>query len=43
MKEIPFYVPSIDQNEKNLIQEVLSLKGASKIEELEDLMCEYIG
>ena len=43
MKEIPFYVPSIDQNEKNLIQEVLSLKGASKIEELEDLICEYIG
>ncbi len=43
MKEIPFYLPSIDQNEKNLIQEVLSLKGASKIEELEDLMCEYIG
>ncbi len=43
MKEIPFYLPSIDQNEKNLIQEVLSLKGASKIEELEDLICEYIG
>jgi dTDP-4-amino-4,6-dideoxygalactose transaminase len=43
MKEIPFYLPSIDQNEKNLIQEVLSLKGASKIEELEDLICEYVG
>ncbi len=43
MKEIPFYVPSIDQEEKALINEVLSLKGASKIEELEDLVCEYIG
>ncbi|RUM67228.1 MAG: aminotransferase DegT, partial [Sulfurospirillum sp.] len=43
MKEIPFYLPSIDLNEKNLIQEVLSLKGASKIEELEDLICEYVG
>lgn len=43
MKEIPFYLPSIDQDEKSLINEVLSLKGASKIEELEDLMTEYIG
>jgi len=43
MKEIPFYVPLIDQNEETLIEEVLKLKGASKIEELEDLMCEYIG
>ncbi len=43
MKEIPFYKPSIDQEERSLINEVLSLKGASKIEELEDLMCEYIG
>ncbi len=43
MKEIPFYVPLIDQNEETLIEEVLKLKGASKIEELEDLMCEYTG
>ncbi len=43
MREIPFYVPSIDQEEKALIGEVLSLKGASKVEELEDLVCEYIG
>jgi len=43
MREIPFYVPSIDKQEKELINEVLSLKGASKIEELEDLVTEYIG
>ena len=43
MREIPFYVPSIDKEEKALINEVLSLKGASKIEELEDLVTEYIG
>ncbi len=43
MREIPLYVPSIDNEEKSLINEVLSLKGASKIEELEDLVSEYIG
>ncbi len=43
MREIPFYVPSIDHEEKSLINEVLSLKGASKIEELEDLVSEYVG
>jgi dTDP-4-amino-4,6-dideoxygalactose transaminase len=43
MREIPFYIPSIDQSEKNLLNEVLELRGASKIEELEDLMCEYTG
>jgi len=43
MKKIPFYVPLIEQSEKNLVEEVLKLKGASKIEELEDLMCEYTG
>ncbi len=43
MREIPFYVPSIDKEEKALINEVLSLKGASKIEELEDLITDYIG
>ncbi len=43
MKEIPFYLPSIDQTERSLIEEVLALKGASKIEELEDMFAEYIG
>ena len=43
MKEIPFYIPSIDSSEKSIIEEVLALKGASKIEELEDLFAEYIG
>ncbi len=43
MKEIPFYIPSIDSSEKAIIEEVLALKGASKIEELEDLFSEYIG
>ena len=43
MKEIPFYIPSIDSSEKSIIDEVLALKGASKIEELEDLFAEYIG
>ena len=43
MKEIPFYLPSIDSSEKSIIEEVLALKGASKIEELEDLFAEYIG
>lgn len=43
MREIPFYVPSIDKEEKALINEVLMFKGASKIEELEDLVTEYIG
>ena len=43
MKEIPFYIPSIDASEKAIIDEVLALKGASKVEELEDLFAEYIG
>ena len=43
MRKIPFYVPLIDQSEEYFIKEVLMLKGASKIEELEDLMCEYTG
>lgn len=43
MKEIPFYIPSIDSSEKSIIEEVLALKGASKIEELEDLFAEYVG
>lgn len=43
MREIPFYKPLIDQSEKNLVEEALELRGASKIEELEDLMCELVG
>jgi dTDP-4-amino-4,6-dideoxygalactose transaminase len=43
MQEIPFYLPSIDSSEKSIIEEVLALKGASKIEELEDLFAEYVG
>ncbi len=43
MNEIPFYKPSIDFNERGLIEEVLALKGASKIEELEDMCAEYVG
>jgi dTDP-4-amino-4,6-dideoxygalactose transaminase len=43
MREIPFFLPSIDNSEKSIINEVLELKGASKIEELEDLFSEYIG
>jgi len=43
MREIPFYKPLIDQSEKNLVDEALELRGASKVEELEDLMCEIIG
>ncbi len=42
-KEIPFYMPSVDHEEKSLINEVLTFKGASKVEELEDLMSEYTG
>ena len=43
MNEIPFYIPQIDFNEKELINETLELRGASKIEEFEDLMCEITG
>jgi dTDP-4-amino-4,6-dideoxygalactose transaminase len=43
MQEINFYKPLIDFNEKSLIEEVLAQKGASKIEELEEMVAEYIG
>ncbi len=43
MREIPFFIPHIDKSEESLVKEVLELKGASKIEELEDLMCEFTG
>ena len=43
MKEIPFYKPSIDENEKLLINEVLELSGSSKVLELEQGFSSYIG
>lgn len=43
MREIPFYKPSVDENEKKLINEVLELSGGSKVEELERSFSEYIG
>lgn len=43
MKEIPFYRPFIDENEKLLINEVLELGGSSKVKELEQNFSDYIG
>lgn len=43
MKEIPFYVPSIGELEKKLINEVLTLDNVSKVEELETKFSKYIG
>jgi len=43
MKEIPFYKPSIDNSEKQLINEVLEFNSDSKIEELEKNFSKYIG
>ncbi len=43
MKEIPFFLPTIDNSEKLLINEVLELKGDSKIEQLEEAFAKYIG
>ena len=43
MKEIPFYVPQINKEEKKLIDEVLSLEGESKIDQLEEAFAKYIG
>ncbi|MCK5294752.1 MAG: DegT/DnrJ/EryC1/StrS aminotransferase family protein [Arcobacteraceae bacterium] len=42
-KEIPFYKPSIDEQELEQIQEVLSLKSKSKVEELEHEIKDFIG
>ena len=42
MKEIPFYKPSIDQRERTLIQEVLDLEKANKVETLEKNFMNYI-
>ena len=41
MKEIPFYKPSIDQREKTLINEVLDLEKANKVETLEKEFAKY--
>ena len=43
MKEIPFYKPSIDNSEKQLINEVLEFNSDSKVEELEKNFSKYIG
>lgn len=43
MKEIPFYKPFIDQREKTLINEVLDLEKANKVEILEKEFVKYTG
>ena len=43
MKEIPFYKPTIDQREKTLINEVLDLEKANKVETLEKEFVKYTG
>ncbi len=43
MNEIPFYKPSIDEQEKRLVNEVLNLAGSSKVDKLERDFSEYIG
>ncbi|MDX9743167.1 MAG: DegT/DnrJ/EryC1/StrS aminotransferase family protein [Arcobacteraceae bacterium] len=42
-KEIPFYKPTIDENELEQIKSVLSLESKSKTEELENEIKEFIG
>ncbi len=42
-KEIPFYRPSIDETELEQIKEVLTVPKASKVEELESEVQQYIG
>ena len=41
MREIPFYKPFIDQREKSLINEVLDLEKANKVETLEKEFAKY--
>ncbi|AHJ13185.1 DegT/DnrJ/EryC1/StrS family aminotransferase [Sulfurospirillum multivorans] len=43
MREIPFYKPFIDQREKSLINEVLDLEKANKVETLEKEFIKYTG
>ena len=42
-KEIPFYIPPIDEKETQYLEEVLSLEGESKVSILESRFREYIG
>ncbi|MEA3418973.1 MAG: DegT/DnrJ/EryC1/StrS aminotransferase family protein [Campylobacterota bacterium] len=42
-KEILFYIPPIDSREKRYVDEVLSLEGESKIDQLESSFQKYIG
>lgn len=42
-REIPFYKPHVDNNEKSLINEVLELTELSKIDDLENQFSKYIG
>jgi len=42
-KEIPFYKPSIDEQELDQLKEVLTLEAKSKVEELECEIKEFIG
>ena len=41
MKEIPFYKPFVDNREKTLINEVLDLEKANKVETLEKELIKY--
>jgi len=43
MKEIPFYKPYIDNRERTLINEVLDLEKANKVETLEKEFIKYTG
>lgn len=43
MREIPFYKPFINQREKSLINEVLDLEKANKVETLEKEFIKYTG
>jgi len=43
MREIAFYKPSIDENERELINEILNLESSSKVLELENKFAHYIG
>ena len=42
-KEIPFYIPPINEKESQYIEEVLTLESESKIETLEKQFAEYLG
>jgi dTDP-4-amino-4,6-dideoxygalactose transaminase len=43
MREIPFYKPSIDENELESIKQVLSLKEGSKVLEFEESITNFVG